>query len=136
MNNKNIITIIPLSSAVIKSGKSTKDGKTFSWTIYRVVATILPDQRTQTFSSFEDFGGKIDIECKVEVEKSVKVKDGKTYENYMISSPKRNVWQELDAINVRLDKLENRKQDSELDLGVEAPVEDKGEDSSDSSLPF
>lgn len=106
MENKIKRTIIPTSCDVIKTGKSSKDGKSWKWTLFRVQATVVESNKSQSFSSFDDFTAKIGQEVVVEVETSVKEKDGKQYTNYTISLPKRNIWDVIASIEARLDELE------------------------------
>lgn len=126
MNNK--IKILIGEVSVIKRGKSTKEGKTWEWILSKISAKDLSTGEKRYFATFDDFSDKIGQEVEVEVKKEIKEKDGKTYENYTISIPKRNIWAELDSLEeriARLEKLEKNTQSAELDEGmVEPPMPD------------
>lgn len=96
--------ITPITCEVIKTGKATKDGKTFDWALSRVEADEAGKRRT--FSTFDDFNAVLNTEIEVEVEEKVTEKNGKSYTNYNIKLPRRNVWRELDELRNRIEKLE------------------------------
>ena len=109
MNNQIIKRkVIPISCNVVKTGKSSREGREWKWTLYRIQAVVLPSQKSQQFSSFDDFTGRLNIEVEVEIETKVVEKDGKTYTNYNISLPKRNMWYEVDTLTIRLEALERK----------------------------
>ena len=133
-------TIIPISCDVIKTGNSrNKQGKEFSWTLYKVQAAVLPSNKQQSFSTFDDFGSKLNTEVEVEVETKVVEKDGKTYTNYNIRLPKRNPWEELSELLARVEKLEAKTSTTtnEPSLGDESKNEAGPEDAFETNnLPF
>lgn len=94
--DKKKVNITIISVEEIKSGKSTKDGKTFDWTLSKVTADL--NGKTIYPSTFDDFAGKENMEVEVMIwEEENTGKDGKVYHNLKIETPKKsNVW---DAVN-------------------------------------
>jgi len=124
--------VIVTSCESVRSGQSTKDGRTFPWTMYKVLAVLMPGQQSRAFTSFEDFSSRKDTEIEVEIEKKIKEKDGQVYEDYYLSTPKRSVWEAIRQLEDRLDELEAR-----LALGRESPKAEPGAPERDvEKLPF
>ena len=94
------------SVQVIKSGKSTKNGKTFDWTIYEVRATSSETNKDGVFSTFDDFRGQEGMEVEVMIWLEKNESNGKTYENWKMEKPRRNIWEELDNLKRRMSALE------------------------------
>lgn len=110
---KKTIKIIPIEVSVIRTGKSTKNGKTFDWTISKVIAVVLPGEKRVEFSTFDDFSGEINMETEAQTWQETNTKDGKTYTNNRLEKPRRSVWQELNDLQDRVKQLENQIGDLE-----------------------
>jgi hypothetical protein len=110
------VKVIPIEVDVLKSGKSTKDGKTFDWTLYKVSARVLPKEQKIEMMGFDG------LEAGTETEVELWQEDSEEYgKRWKYRTPRRNVWQEIDDLKKRVEKLEREE-------SVESVEEEPDED--------
>lgn len=104
------------------------------WIISEVVA-VSENGKEGKFSTFDDFRGREGQIVECEIWEETKEKDGKTYKNWRIAFPKRNVWDAIKSIEDRLDKLERQGNvPDEEEAG--SHVEDRSPDIQSEEIPF
>ena len=117
------------SVETVKSGTSTKDGKSFNWTIQKVSATSSKTGKEGSFSTFDDFRGREEQELEVEIWQETNEKNGKTYKNWKIALPKKSVWEVIRELESRVKALEdNQLGKEEAEATGEIGIDDLGEE--------
>lgn len=117
------VKIIPLEVSSLKSGTSSKNGKTFNWTLYKVVAKVLPKEQKIEATGFDE----LEAGTETEVELWQEEYNGEMQWKYR--TPRRNVWQELDELKERVKKLEEQGvSELQSELKEEVNIDDLGED--------
>ncbi len=89
--------VIPTEVTILKSDKTTKNGKTYDWTISRIKI----DGDDREFTTFEDFNGREGQEVEVDI----KEEEYQGKQQWKIYLPKRNVWEEINKLRADVDKL-------------------------------
>lgn len=128
--------IVPISVSELKTGTSSKDGKSWKWTLYKVQAKVLPKDVAQDFTTFDDFRGREGTEVEVEIKpNNYTDKQGVEHKGWQISLPKRSVWDAIADIEKRLTILEGQGTPAEVEPETKGDV-DVSEAFKEDDIPF
>ena len=108
MSETKKVKVIPIEVDALKSGKSTKNGKTFDWTLYKVSARVLPKEQKIEMTGFDEL--ELGSETEIELWQEDSPQYGKQWK---YRKPRRNIWQELDDLKARVEKLEKVEEPEE-----------------------